>query len=246
MDNNGIVFGKNAVESLLVESSRKVSKIFVAKGIKYDPKLKHILNEAKEYGIPVQEVPREKLNQIAPGVNQGIAASVSPIDYLDFDELEEKLTGNEHLLVILDGVEDPHNLGAIIRTACAAGADAVIIPKRRASAVTGVVEKASAGAIEKINIVQVTNLTAVIEKLKEKNFWVFGAESDGDTYYYDANLKGNCAIVMGGEDKGISTLVRKNCDVLVKIPMPGNINSLNVSNATSIIIYEAVRQRLKR
>lgn len=243
---NEIIYGRNAVEAILKADKRNINKVYLAKGIKFDPKIKSIIDEAKNAGIPIQEVPKEKLNTLAPGVHQGIAVSVSPIEYMEFDTLEDKLlTDGNHLLVILDGVEDPHNLGAIIRTACAAGADAVIIPKRRASTVTATVEKASAGTVEQIPIVQVNNITATIEKLKDKNFWIFGAEGSSDTNYYDANFKGNCAIVMGGEDKGISTLVRKNCDVLVKIPMPGNINSLNVSNAASIIIFEAVKQRLK-
>lgn len=247
MEQNEIIYGKNAVEAVLETGKRNVNKIYMQKGMRIEPKIKNIINLARSNNLVIQEVPREKLNMLAGQNHQGIAASVSPIEYLEFDDfliqLEEK-TENA-LVIILDGVEDPHNLGAIIRTAAAAGADGVVIPKRRSTPVTAVVEKASAGALESIPIVQVSNINLAIEQLQKQNFWIVGAESSGDKYYFDIDYKMNCAIVMGGEDKGISNLVKKNCDFWVKIPMPGNINSLNVSNATSILIYEVIRQRLQ-
>ncbi|OGI16930.1 MAG: 23S rRNA (guanosine(2251)-2'-O)-methyltransferase RlmB [Candidatus Melainabacteria bacterium RIFOXYA2_FULL_32_9] len=164
---------------------------------------------------------------------------------MEFDDLLNNLKNVKNsLVIILDGVEDPHNFGSIVRTAVAAGADGIIIPKRRSTPVTSTVEKASAGTVEKIPIVQVTNIVNAIEKLKENNFWIFGAESTGEKYYFEADYNLNCTLVVGGEGQGISTLVKKHCDILIKIPMPGKINSLNVANATSIIIYEILRQRL--
>ncbi|EKE02093.1 MAG: hypothetical protein ACD_20C00428G0004 [uncultured bacterium] len=247
MEKNEIVYGRNSVEALLEASKRRVNKLYIVKGIKFDNKIRKIVDLAKNNNIPVQEIPKEKLNQIAEGSHQGIAASVSPISYVEFDELLMKLKNiDKALVIILDGVEDPHNLGSIIRTAVAAGADGIIIPKRRSTPVTATVDKASAGTVEKIPIVQVTNIVNTIEKLKENNFWIFGAESTGEQYYFEADYKVNCGLVVGGEGQGVSTLVKKHCDVLIKIPMPGKINSLNVANAASIIIYEIVRQRLSQ
>lgn len=246
MEKNEIVYGKNPVEALLETGKRKINKVYFAKGLKFDSKLRKIINLARTNNIPVQEVPREKLNIIAEGQHQGIAASVSPIEYLEFNDFMKSLKNNVgfSFVLILDGVEDPHNFGSIIRTACAAGVNGIIIPSRRSSPVTATVEKASAGAVEKIPIIQVTNLTSSIDKLKKENFWIIGAESTGEQYFYDIDYNMNCALVLGGEDKGISTLVKQNCDILVKIPILGNINSLNVANAASIIIYEIVRQRI--
>ena len=245
MNNFEIIYGKNPVESLLQTNKRRVNKIYIAKGIKFDAKIKNIYSLAREHKINIQEIPREKLDTLANGVHQGVAASVSPIEYADFDELIKTLKNKTNaLLIILDKVEDPHNLGSIIRTAAAAGADGIIIPKRHSSPVTSTVEKASAGTAEMVNITQVTNLSTTIEKLKENNFWIIGAEADAPKYYFEQDYNMNCAIVLGGEDHGISTLVKKNCDIMVKIPMTKTINSLNVANAGSILIYEVVRQRI--
>jgi len=243
-----IIYGKNAVEALLESQIQRVNKVFVAKGIKFDGKIGKILKNARDNGIVVQEVPREKLNTLCDGVHQGIAASVSPVEYVEPEDLLEQISSKEGFktLIILDGVEDPHNLGAIIRTAVCAGMDGVIIPKRRATPVTGIVEKTSAGAIEKIPVCQVNNLNRTIEILKKNNFWIVGAESRVDKRYYELDYNMNCAVIFGGENQGISNLVRKNCDFLIDIPIVGDFNSLNVSNAASIIIYEIVRQRLQK
>ena|SRR3989339_1207021 len=247
MEKSEIVYGRNSVEALLEANKRRVNKVLIAKGVKFDSKIKKIVDLARANNIPVQEVPREKLNIVAEGSHQGVAASVSPIEYIEFDQFLKEIKDTiDALVVVLDGIEDPHNLGAIIRTAAVAGANGIIIPRRRSSPVTATVEKASAGTVEKIPIIQVTNLVNAIDELKQANFWVFGAESEGNKYYFQADYNGNCVIVIGGEDKGISTLVKKHCDELVKIPMPGNINSLNASNAASIVIYEVIRQRISR
>lgn len=245
MENSDIIYGKNPVESLLQTNKNRINKIFIAKGLKFDDKLKNIYSLARQYKINIQDIPREKLNKLAPGVNQGVAASVSPIEYANFDELLESLNGKTNaLLVLLDRVEDPHNLGSIIRTAAAAGANGIIITKKHSAPITATVEKASAGTADMIKIVQVTNLNAVIEILKQNNFWIIGAEADSDKFYYEQDYNMNCALVLGGEDHGISQLVRKNCDMIIKIPLAKNVNSLNVANAASILIYEIVRQRI--
>ena len=249
MEKSGIVYGKNAVEALLEAGKRQINKIFLAKGIKFDPKLKKIIDLANESGIVIQEVPKEKLNLMTEDAShQGIVASVSPVEYIELEDFVESLKNKQtnSLIVMLDGVEDPHNLGSIIRTAFSAEVDGIIIPKRRSSPVTAVVEKASAGAVANMPIIQVTNLTNTIEQLKEENFWIIGAEGSASQDYFDADYNMNCVLVFGGEDRGVSTLVKKHCDILVKIPMLNKINSLNVANAASIIIYEVVRQKLVR
>lgn len=248
MDNQKeIVYGRNSVEGVISTSKRTITKILLAKGNKPDNKLRSIINEAKDRRIIIQEVPKEKLDALTEKANhQGIVAFVSPIQYADLDDVIEQLNAKQGFstVVILDSVEDPHNLGAIIRTSAAAGVDAVIIPKRRAVAVNSTVEKASAGTVDKVPIVQVSNLNQAIEKLKDNNFWIVGADAVSDKFYFDVSYDMNTAIVMGGENKGISSLVAKNCDIIVKIPMPGCINSLNVSNAYSVVVYEVVRQRV--
>ena len=245
MENSDIIYGKNPVESLLQTNRKRINKIFIAKGLKFDEKLRQIYSIAREFKINIQEIPREKLDKMADGVHQGVAASVSPIQYTDFDELLDEVKNKKNaLLILLDKVEDPHNLGSIIRTAAAAEADGIILPKKHSSPVTATVEKASAGTVDKMRISLVTNLTSSIQTLKENNFWVIGAEADAPKYYFEQDYNMNCALVLGGEDQGISQLVKKSCDLMVKIPMNKKINSLNVSNAASILIYEIVRQRI--
>ncbi|MEI7474677.1 MAG: 23S rRNA (guanosine(2251)-2'-O)-methyltransferase RlmB [bacterium] len=246
-DQKELVYGRNSVEGALKLSKRNITKLILAKGIKIDPKMKSIIDSARAKKIVILEVPKEKLDVLTEKANhQGIAVYIAPIEYADLDEVLENLKNKEgySTIAVLDSVEDPHNLGAIIRTSAAAAVDAVIIPKRRSAAVNSSVEKASAGTIDRVPIVQVTNISQAIEKLKEHNFWVVGADADAKQYHFDVKYDMNTAFVLGGENKGISSLVRKNCDIIVKIPMPGSINSLNVSNAYSVIVYEAVRQRL--
>lgn len=242
-----IVYGRNSVEGVLNLSKRNITKLILAKGIRIDNKIKNIIDLAKAKKIVIQEVPKEKLDSLTEQANhQGIAVYVAPVEYAELDEVLENLKSKDgySTIAILDSVEDPHNLGAIIRTSAAAGVDAVIIPKRRTASINASVEKASAGTIDNVPIVQVTNISQAITKLKEYNFWVVGADAEADNYYFDIKYDMNTAFVVGGENKGISSLIRKNCDIIVKIPMPGSINSLNVSNAYSVIVYELVRQRL--
>lgn len=239
------VYGKNPVEELLKDGKRNINKIFIAQGTKHDDKVRKIISLARESGVIVQEVPREKINTLVDGVHQGVVASVSCVEYIEIDELIDNMENQEgdKLVVILDKVEDPHNLGAIIRTAAAAGANGIIIPKRRCVPVTSTVEKASAGNIDKISICQTNNLANAIEKLQNNGFWVVAAEASGTTKYFEYEYGSKCAIVMGGENSGVGSLVQKKCDVIVNIPIYNEVNSLNVSNAASILIYEVIRQR---
>jgi len=240
-----VIYGRNPVISLLETNRKRINKIFIAKGIKYDEKIKNIIRMAREYKINVQEIPRDRLDKITQGVHQGVAASVSPVEYTDFNTLLENIKGRQNsLIVILDKIEDPHNFGSIIRSSASAGVDAIIIAKRRSAPVTPAVEKASAGTVALVPIVQVSNISNAIEKLKDYNFWIIGAEADAEKYYFEQDYDMNCALVMGGEDQGISPLVKKNCDILTSIPMENNVNSLNVANSASILIYEIVRQRI--
>lgn len=243
-----IVYGKNAVKNLL-ESDRisKINKVLVNKNSLSDSKIREIISLAKQNRVVVQEVPKEKLNSFTKEQHQGVLAFISPIEYTDLDDLLAKIKGKEEnsLLVMLDGVQDPHNLGAIIRTAKCANADGVIIPKRRTTPVTPVVEKCSAGAVSQIPIVQVGNLNNAIDKLKDNNYWIFAAEADSAENCYDVDFKTNCVLILGGEDEGVSELTLKKADYKIKIPMLSDFNSLNVSNAASILIFEFVRQNFK-
>ena len=246
MDNNDIVYGKNAVEALFQsERAKRINKVLIFSGAKKDSKISEIIKLANENRIPLQFVPKEKLSAITSQVHQGVIAMISPIEYADLEDVLEKIKGKEEnsLMIMLDGVQDPHNLGAIIRTAKCAGADAVIIPKRNTSLVTSTVEKTSAGAASLIPIVQVSNLNNAIETLKDNGFWVYGAEADGEVSYTKANYNSNTLFVLGGENQGVSKLTREKCDVMVKINMKGEFNSLNVSNAASILMFEFLRQQ---
>lgn len=244
-DKPEIIYGRNPVSALIESSRRRINKIYLASGIKHDENIRQIIKKAKECKINIQEVPRNKLDKLASGVHQGIAASVSPIEYMELGALLKSIKDKANaLLIILDRVEDPHNFGSIIRTAACAGADGIIIAKRRSSPVTSTVEKASAGTVEMVPIVQVSNIASTIEKLKKSNFWVVGAEASGTQHYFDVDYNMNCALVLGGEGTGISEIVKKECDILTNIPMENRVNSLNVANAASILIYEIVRQRI--
>lgn len=245
MENTDIVYGKNAVEALFEEEkTSRINKILISQNAKKDLKILSIIKLARENKIPVQEVPKEKLQSFTRESHQGIIALVSPIEYAGLDEVLSNLPqGKNNLVIILDGVQDPHNLGAIIRSAKCAGAVAVIIPKRGGSLVTPTVEKCSAGAVSLIPIVQVTNINNTIEKLKEFNFWIYGAEASGKESYSDMKYNSNTAFVMGGENEGISRLTAQKCDILIKIPMASDFNSLNVSNAAAVLMFEFLRQQ---
>jgi 23S rRNA (guanosine2251-2'-O)-methyltransferase len=240
----GQLEGRNALTEAL-RSGRTIDKVFIAAG-ETDRALQRLAAEAKEAGAVVVPVDRRKLDMMsATRAHQGVIALAAAREYFTVDDiLQEAADRGENALIILcDELTDPHNLGAIIRTAECAGAHGVIIPKRRSVGLTAVVAKASAGAVEHMKVARVTNLNATIDELKEKGVWIFGTAAEGSIPMYEADLTGPTAIVVGSEGEGMSRLVQKNCDVTVHIPMKGKITSLNASVAASILLYEAVRQR---
>lgn len=243
MDNN-IIEGRNPVIEA-IKSGREIDKILIAKGNK-EGSIKKIIAMAKEDKILVQYVDRNKLNQISTSnSHQGVIAYVAAYKYFEVEEILESARdkGEDIFLVILDEITDPHNLGSTIRTANSAGAHGVIIPKRRSVGLTATVAKTSAGAIEYLPVSKVTNLARTIEYLKQQGVWVVGADMDGENVHYNSNLTGNIALVIGSEGKGISRLIKEKCDFLVKLPMKGQVSSLNASVAASILMYEVLRQR---
>lgn len=239
-----IIEGRNPVIEAL-KSNREIDKILIAKGNK-EGSIKKIIAMAKEKGVVVQYVDKNKINQISTShAHQGVIAYVAAYKYYDVDEIIDRARSkNEDVfLVILDEITDPHNLGSIIRTANAAGVHGIIIPKRRSVGLTTTVAKTSAGAIEYVPVSKVTNISRTIDYLKEQGIWVIGADMDGENIHYNSNLKGNIAIVVGSEGQGMSRLVKEKCDFLVKLPMKGEVSSLNASVAASILMYEVLRQR---
>ena len=238
------VEGRNSVLELL-ESGKDINKIYVTKGEKHGS-IHKIIAIAKERKIIIVEKDRMQMEQMAGTNNyQGVIAIVPPYEYCEIEDIlnESKIKNEEPFVLILDGIEDPHNLGSIIRTAETAGVHGIIIPKRRAASVNSTVNKVSAGAVEHMKIARVTNISDSIEMLKKEGFWICGTDINTDKYYYNQDLTGPLAIVIGNEGNGISDKVRKNCDFLVKIPMKGKVTSLNASVSTGIVVYEAVKQR---
>lgn len=236
--------GRNSVLELL-ETGKDINKIFIEKGEKHGS-INKIIGIAKDRRIVIVEVDRKKLNQIAQTDNhQGVIAIVPPFDYCEVDDIlaEAKRRNEPSFILILDGIEDPHNLGAIIRTAETAGVHGIIIPKRRACSVNSTVYKVASGAVEYMKIARVNNLNDAIKYLKEKDIWVYGTAIEAEKYYYEENLRGPIAIIIGNEGEGMSRLVRENCDMLLKIQMRGHITSLNASVSAGIVMYEAVKQR---
>ncbi len=242
---DNIIFGKNSVLEALIAGDREINKILIAKNIHSDGKLNKIKELARENSIVFQFVAKEKFTPYAEFNHQGIIAQISPIKYMDLDEFLEQKHENSSL-VILDGIEDSHNLGAIIRTCVCAGVDGIIIPSRRNVQVNATVEKTSAGAINHIPIIKVNSLVNAVQKLKNSDWWVVAADANAKDNYYDINYKDmNFALIMGAEHAGVSKSLLKASDFVVKIPMLKEFNSLNVSNALSAIIFETVRQKLK-
>ena len=239
--------GRNSVLELL-ESGKDINKIFVTRGEKHGS-INKILGIAKERKIIVVEKDKKQMDEMAQEENyQGVIAIVPPFEYVEISDILEvaKERNEDPFVIVLDGIEDPHNLGSIIRTAETAGVHGVIIPKRRAVSVNSTVNKASAGAVEHMKIARVTNISDAIEELKQAGLWVCGTAVDTNKYYYNQDLTGPLAIVIGNEGKGIGEKVKKNCDFLVKIPMKGKIQSLNASVSTGIVVYEAVKQRIRK
>ena len=243
---NDQIEGRNAVLELL-ESGKDINKIYITKGEKHGSITK-IIAKARERKIVTVEVEREKINQMAQTENaQGVIAIVPPFDYCEVEDIlnEAKSKKEKAFILILDGIEDPHNLGSIIRTAETAGVHGIIIPKRRAAAVNSTVVKTSAGATSFMKVARVNNINETIKYLKENDVWIYGTDMETDKMYYDEDLTGNIAIVIGSEGFGMSKLVKENCDFLIKIPMKGKITSLNASVSAGIVMYEAVKQRIK-
>jgi 23S rRNA (guanosine2251-2'-O)-methyltransferase len=245
VDSGRLIHGLVPVKELLRSGSRRIEKILVADGSS-DSRVSEIIENAKQNNVIFQRVPREVIDRMAsPGaVHQGVIARVAAADYTDADEVLEQIDiSTNPSVLLLDGVEDPRNLGAILRVAECAGVRAVFVPEHRATGITETVVKTSAGATEYIPVCKVRNLNNLIENLKERGFWVVGTAGQADTSYVEWDWKRPTALVMGGEGAGLHRLVSENCDALVKIPMAGHIESLNVSVATGIILFEALRQR---
>ena len=241
----GQLEGRNALTEAL-RAGRTIDNVFIADG-DTDRGLQRLAAEAKEAGAVIVPVDRRKLDQMSfTRSHQGVIALAAAHDYYTIDDILEEAAsrGENALIVFCDELSDPHNLGAIMRSAECAGAHGVVIPKRRSVGLTATVAKASAGAVEYMKVARVTNINNAINELKEKGVWVFGTAAEGSVPMYKADLTGPAAIVIGNEGDGMSPLVRKNCDMLVHIPMAGRISSLNASAAASILLYEAVRQRL--
>lgn len=239
---DNIVYGRNSVFELLKAGKRTVNKVMISQTARGNI-ISEIIDLAKSKGIAVHNVPPEKLDKYSQN-SQGIAAEVSPMQYLEIEDIIKISKKNKDpLLVILDSIEDPHNLGAIIRNCVAFGADGVIIPKWRAAGINETVSKASAGAIEHISIAKVTNINQAIDILKENDYWIAGAENGGQTLE-EANLPFPLAIIIGSEGFGLHDLTKKKCDFIISIPQKNIISSLNASCASAVILYEISKKRL--
>ena len=243
---NDQVEGRNAVLELL-ESGKDINKIFISKGERHGSIFK-IIAKAKENKVMIVEKEKKKMDEMAQNKNyQGVIAIVPPFEYCQIQDIlqEAKKRQEEPFVLILDEIEDPHNLGSIIRTAETAGVHGIIIPKRRAVAVNSTVNKVSAGAVQHMKISRVNNLSEAIEQLKKEGLWIAGTDINAQEYYYEHDLTGPIGIVIGNEGKGIGTKIKNNCDFLLKIPMKGKVTSLNASVSTGIILYEVVKQKMK-
>ena len=244
-ENDGVIEGRNAVIEA-IRADVAIDKIFIAKG-ETDATLGHIASSARERGIVVVDADRHKLDAMSrTHSHQGVIALAAVRAYSSVEEILSiaKERGEPPLILVCDELSDPHNLGAVIRTADAAGAHGVIIPKRRSAGLTAIVAKTSAGAVAHVPVARVPNLVSTLKELKDSGLWIFGTAADGNTSLYKADLKGPAAIVIGSEGQGMGRLVAENCDFIVSIPMFGKINSLNASASAAVLLYEAVRQRL--
>jgi len=240
------IYGINAVSEALKARGRAFEWVGMAKE-RHDLRLQRLIEDCRRLAVPVRFLQRTELDRMAGNAaHQGVVAVTSAKQYSDLDDLVGAKRGQYSLVVVLDGVEDPHNLGAILRTADAAGADGIVIPERRAASVTGTVTKASAGASEHLPIAKVTNIARTVEELKERNLWTVGLDERGSQTYDALDYNMDCALVLGAEGKGLHDLVKRKCDFLVSIPMLGKVSSLNVSVAAAVVLYEIVRQRRAR
>lgn len=244
MSKEEIIYGLNPVMEAL-RGTREIYELFVA-GSSSDKRMEKMLKLAAERKVPVRQREKADLNRLCnTDHHQGVALKVEPFPYADLDDLLAELKGNPTgLVLVLDSVQDPHNLGALIRSAACAGAHAVVIPKDRAAGVTAAAEKASAGAAGTVPVAQVTNISQALKALKDAGFWIYGADGSARHTLYQQDLTGPVALVIGGEGEGVRPLVRKSCDEVVSIPLQGGVNSLNASVAGGIFLFEVVRQRM--
>lgn len=237
------IYGINSVTEALKARGRAFEWVGMAKE-RHDLRLQRLIEDCRKIGIPVRFLQRTELDRMAGNAaHQGVVAVTSAKQYNELEDVIAAKRGTYSLIVVLDGVEDPHNLGAILRTADAAGVNGIVIPERRAAAVTGTVTKASAGASEHLPIAKVTNISRTVEELKENNIWTVGLDERATQTYDALDYNMDCALVLGGEGKGLHDLVKRKCDFLVSIPMLGKVPSLNVSVAAAVVLYEIVRQR---
>jgi len=237
------IYGINSVSEALKSRGRAFEWVGMAKE-RHDLRLQRLIEDCRKIGIPVRFLQRTELDRMAGNAaHQGVVAVTSAKQYNELEDVVAAKRGKYSLIIVLDGVEDPHNLGAILRTADAAGANGIVIPERRAAPVTGTVTKASAGASEHLPIAKVTNISRTVEELKESNIWTVGLDERAIQTYDALDYNMDCALVLGGEGKGLHDLVKRKCDFLVSIPMLGKVPSLNVSVAAAVVLYEIVRQR---
>ncbi len=239
-----LIYGRHPVLSAL-ENQRLLNRIWITPRLRYDPRFHSLISQAKENGSIIDEVEPKRLDQITQGANhQGVAAQTAPYDYIDLGELIARAKSvSDPVIVVADGITDPHNLGAIIRTSEAIGAQGLVIPQRRASGITSTVMKVAAGALENFPVARVVNLQRALEELKATGFWIYGTGATASVPVHTVNFTGPIVLVVGSEGEGLSMLTQRSCDVLVSIPLQGSIPSLNASVATGMALYEIYRQR---
>jgi len=244
-EDSDLIYGRHPVLSAL-ENQRELNRIWVTPRLRYDPRFHNLLLQAKEHGTVIDEVDPKRLDQITEGANhQGIAAQIAPYSYQELPDLiaKAKSVANDPVIVVAEGITDPHNLGAIIRTAEAIGAQGLVIPQRRAVGITSTVVKVAAGALENFAVARVINLSRALEELKEAGFWIYGTAATGSEPIHTVRLTGPVVLVIGSEGEGLSLLTQRACDVLVSIPLQGKTPSLNASVAAGMALYEVYRQR---
>lgn len=243
-EDNDLIYGRHPVLSAL-ENGRGLNRIWITTRLRYDPRFHHLILQAKDNGAVIDEVEPNRLDQITNGANhQGIAAQIAPYTYIELHELlEQAKSASDPVIVVADGITDPHNLGAIIRTAEAIGAQGLVIPQRRAAGITSTVVKVAAGALENFPVARVVNLSRALEDLKSAGFWIYGTAASGSEPLHTVNFTGPIVLVVGSEGEGLSMLTQRSCDVLVSIPLQGKTPSLNASVASGMALYEIYRQR---
>ncbi|MBD2136797.1 23S rRNA (guanosine(2251)-2'-O)-methyltransferase RlmB [Anabaena sp. FACHB-1237] len=243
-EDTDLIYGRHPVLTAL-ENQRNLNRLWITSRLRYDPRFHNLILQAKDNGTVIDEVEPKRLDQLTGGANhQGIAAQICPYAYTELDDLLAKCKSiNDPVIVVADGITDPHNLGAIIRTAEAVGAQGLVIPQRRAVGITSTVVKVSAGALENFPVARVVNLSRALEQLKEEGFWIYGTAAGGSEQLQNVNFRGPVVLVVGGEGEGLSMLTQRSCDVLVSIPLLGKTPSLNASVATGMALYEIYRQK---